>query len=476
MKRILFFGLLSATALFLTACPQTPPPPPPSACAPTATGLSVQGEPTQLLDQLAGLGDFTAPHVPGDLLVLPGGLTPQSVNARVPEVRIQASLPGGFLHVRVPPGQEKVKAGELLKAGARYVQPNYLYFPLYIPNDPLYPASLQDKSRLRPFYQAMNLEAAWDVVAARAWSCNPVVAVLDTAFNPDHLDLRGNLLPGKNQTPDGLPQDDLRPSSPPNGVNYGQGEPDHGQAVAGLIAAIADNGEGIPGVGLNRVKVLPVKVFFWVWNGDRQTWEYISTSVVLSEAIRYAADRQANVITMSLGSPTPLDRVVQDALNYALSKGSLPVAAAGNDGTDGLRYPARYPGVLAVGSVRLDGTRSDFSNYSSTPATLVMAAAGNLNPAQSLWSLALGTSYPYYPNGNLYLTWRGTSFAAPQVSGVAALYVGEYATRRGRAPTPDQIKTCLIQTASNGGYYNLQTGYGVVQAHRVMTDTTYCFP
>ncbi|MFN3369787.1 MAG: S8 family serine peptidase, partial [Thermus sp.] len=306
------------------------------------------------------------------------------------------------MHVKVPAGQERVKARDLLQAGARFVQPNYLYFSLYMPNDPLYPSSPLDGSRVQPFYQKMNLEGAWDVVRAGSWVFSPVVAVLDTAFNPNHPDLKDNLRPGRNLTPDSLPENDLSPSPPPGGAMYGENEPDHGQGVAGLVGAVADNGQGIPGVGLNWVKVLPLKVFFWVLDANTQRYEYASTSAVLSSAIRYAADQGASIINMSLGSPTPLDAVVQDALNYALSKGSLPVAAAGNDGTNGLRYPACYPGVLAVGSVRLDGTRSDFSNYSSTRTDLVMAAAGNRSPGESLWSLALGASYPYYPNQALY--------------------------------------------------------------------------
>lgn len=476
MKRLLFLVLLAFTVFVLTACPQTPPPPPPSACSAVPTSLAVQGGQAQSANQPLGVGDFTAPHVPGELLVISGGLSPQALISRVAEIQVQASLPGGVLHVRVPVGQERVKARELVQAGARYVQPNYLYFSLYEPNDPLYPSSLLDGSRVRPFYQKMNLEAAWDVVRASSWVFTPVVAVLDTAFNPNHPDLRDNLLPGRNLTPDGLPPDDLRPSPPPNGVMYDRNQPDHGQAVAGLVAAIADNEEGIPGVGLNRVRVLPVKVFFWVLDATNQRYVYRSTSAVLSSAIRYAADQGASVINMSLGSPTPLDAVVENALSYALSKGSLPVAAAGNNGTDGLMYPACYNGVLAVGSVRLSGIRSDFSNYSSTQTDLVMAAAGNRTPGESLWSLALGASYPYYTSQDLYLTWTGTSFAAPQVSGVAALYVAKYATLYGKAPSPDQIRLCLEQTASNNGTYVSQTGYGIVQADRVMTDTTYCFP
>jgi serine protease len=404
--------------------------------------------------------------VPGELLVLPGGLAPQSLAARVQGVEARRALDGGFLQVKVPPGQEKAKAEALLQAGARWVQPNYLYFPLYVPNDPLYTGS--DSSALQPYYQAIRLEAAWDLLGSL--SCTPVVAVLDTAFNPTHPDLQPSLLPGRNLTPDGLAPEDLSPSPPPQGFAYGLGDADHGQGVAGLVAAVADNNRGIPGVGLNRVKVLPLKVFYWV------SGSYSSTSAVLASAIRYAADQGAAVVNLSLGSPTPLDGVVQGALGYALSKGTLPVAASGNAGANGLYYPAAYPGVLAVGSAKLDGTRSDFSNYSTALADLVLAAAGNGNPKQTLWSLALGQNYPYYQTLGTYAKWAGTSFAAPQASALAALYVAKYYARYGWGPSPDQIRLCLTRTTSNGGSYDPQTGYGLLQADRVMTDTTYCFP
>jgi serine protease len=388
-------------------------------------------------------------------------------------VEVRRALDGGFLQVKVPPGQEKAKAKALLQAGARWVQPNYLYFPLYVPNDPLYMSS--DSSALQPYYQATFLEAAWDLLGSLPFT--PVVAVLDTAFNPTHPDLQPSLLPGRNLTPDGLPPGDLSPSPPPQGYAYTakKDNPDHGQGVAGLVAAVADNNQGIPGVGLNRVKVLPLKVFYWV-RESFSSYSYSSTSDVLASAICYAADQGAAVVNLSLGSPTPLDGVVQGALGYALSKGTLPVAASGNAGANGLYYPAAYPGVLAVGSAKLDGTRSDFSNYSTALADLVLAAAGNSNPPQTLWSLALGQNYPYYRTLGAYAQWAGTSFAAPQASALAALYVAKYYARYGRGPSPDQIRLCLTRTASNGGSYDPQTGYGLLRADRVMTDTTYCFP
>jgi len=471
VKRLAFLALLSGTAFLLTACsldvlePPSPPPPPSSICPPTPTSTLF----AQALAQPQGLGDFSAPHVPGELLVLSGGLTPQSLALQVQGVEVRGALDGGFLQVKVPPGQEKAKAEALLRVGAHWVQPNYLYRPLVALNDPLYPTSSLDPSRLQPYYQAIHLEAAWDSLGPL--SCSPLVAVLDTAFNLSHLDFRTNVSSGRNLTPDGLTVEDLSPSPPPRGFSYeGMSDPDHGQGVAGLIAATANNYRGIPGAGLNLVKVLPLKVFYWTNVG------YASTSDVLATAIRYAADRGAVVANLSLGSPTSLDVAVQEAIAYALSKGTLIVAASGNEGRNGLYYPAAYPGVLAVGSAKLNGTRSDFSNYSTTPADLVLAAGGNKRPEQTLWSLALGQNYPYYQTLGAYAQWAGTSFTAPQASALAALYVAKYHTRYGYSPSPDQVRLCLTQTASNRGNYDPQTGYGLLQADRVMADTRYCFP
>jgi len=446
----------------LYACNQTQSPPPTlQACRPTQSP-SIQGLPPSF----QGLGDFDAPHVPGELLVLGGGFTPQGLLDRaglLGEAEVLSTLPGGALHLRVPPGQERARAEALLRAGARYVQPNYLYRLLARPNDPLYPESLLDPSRQQPFFRLIQMEQAWDRFAP---GCTPTVAVLDTAFDPKDPELAPNLLPGYNATPDGLSGPKaLDPSPPPSGASYNA---DHGQGVAGLIAAVTNNGSYVAGVGWNRIKVLPIKVFYFV--GSR----YTSTTAVLDGAIRYAADQGANVINLSLGGPQ--DLYLRDSISYALRKGTVVVAAAGNDGTDGLVYPARYPGVIAAGSVRLDGRRSDFSNYSSTPADLVMAAGGNRVPPEALWSLALNRDYGYYRGLGRVVKWKGTSFSAPQVAGVAAMYIAQYQPRYGQAPTPDQVRTCLTMTASNGGRYDPQTGYGIVQADRVLTDTTYCFP
>jgi len=266
-----------ATLVLLTGCigltPSTPssslPPTPSALCSPTPSPTALSA--LSLSPQ--GFADFSPPHVPGVLLVLPGSLQAQALKA-------EAVLPGGLLKVKVPEGQEELEAKKLLSAGARYVQPDYIYHPLLVPNDPYY-AKPPREMPLATAYKAIGVEAAWDQLGTLP--CAPVVAVVDTAFNPNHPDLAANVLPGRNFTPDGLAQDDLSPSPPQ------QAGQDHGQATAGLVGGVAGNGIGIAGVGLNQVKVLPLKVFYWVEG------QYVATTSTVAQALRYAADQGAVV-------------------------------------------------------------------------------------------------------------------------------------------------------------------------------------
>jgi thermitase len=78
----------------------------------------------------------------------------------------------------------------------------------------------------------------------------------------------------------------------------------------------------------------------------------------------YAANHGAQVINLSLGGSNP-SSTLENAVNYAISKGVIVVAAAGNNGTEGALYPAAYPDVIAVGSVDPNLQHSSFSNYGS---------------------------------------------------------------------------------------------------------------
>jgi subtilisin family serine protease len=382
--------------------------------------------------------------VPGELLVLPGGLAPQSLAARVQGVEVQRALEGGFLQVKVPPGQEKAKAKALLQAGARWVQPNYLYQPLASPNDPSY--FPRQRSQLNGL---LGLESAWN---SEKGDPNLIVSVVDTGYLT-HIDASSRWYLPPDETLDLADND----SDPVDDTPAAKGSfPfSHGLAVASVIGADTNNDQGMAGVTWFG-QLLPLKV-------ARSSDGQIPTAVVAS-AVRKAADLGAKVINLSLGvflGEVGFDAVLENALAYARGEGATLVAAVGNNGVDGVLYPASSPRVIAVGAVDNDRRKASFSNC---------------GPEVDL--VAPGVGVVVLAPNNALAQANGTSFAAPMVSGVVALYMSRYQRLYGTYPTPDQVYQCLVQTAEDLGLSGRDTGYGfgLVRADRVMTDTTYCFP
>jgi subtilisin family serine protease len=220
----------------------------------------------------------------------------------------------------------------------------------------------------------VGMPKAWDRVRG---SANVVVAVLDTGVAVSHPDLRDAILPGYNLIdPAKAPIDD-------NG---------HGTAVAGIIAARSNNYEGIAGVCW-ACSILPIKVLGADGVGD--------TALAAAGIVR-AADAGARIISMSLGGPAG-DRTLDDAIAYAVGKGTLVIAAAGNNGTSTRFYPAANPNVISVAGTDDTDHLYSWSNFGSW----VQIAAPGCNAAPSL-------------SGG-YIVFCGTSSATPVVAGVAAL-------------------------------------------------------
>jgi subtilisin family serine protease len=360
--------------------------------------------------------------------------------ARVEGVRPLSALEGGFLRVGVPKGQERAKAEALLRAGARFVQPNYLYFPLYVPNDPLYLS--RQKIQLQDL---VRLESAWD---RSSGDPGLVLAVVDTGYLL-HADMAGrwHLPQGQNldvADGDGDPTDDTPDAQ-------AQTPTSHGLAVASVLGADTNNLQGMAGVTWAG-QVLPLKV--------ARSQDGTITTAFVADAVRLAVSLGAKVINLSLGG-SAYDPALESALSAARSQGAVLVAAAGNDGMDGVRYPARYSAVIAVGSVDNNKRKSSFSNC-----------------GRELDLVAPGREVVVLLPNEGYGRASGTSFAAPIVAGVAALYMSAYRERYETLPSPDQVQLCLTATAEDLGPQGHDTGYGfgLLRADRVLSDRTYCFP
>ncbi|WP_234554353.1 S8 family peptidase [Thermus caliditerrae] len=438
MNRLIFMALLAATALLLTACPQTPPPPPvnPAECPVGPLQAQATEEPLRL----QGLGRFAGEYVPGELLVLPKpGLSVQALRAE--GVEPQEALSQGLLRVKVPKGQEEAKAWALLRAGAQYVQPNYLYRPLRTPNDPLY--TTDQKVYLN---NLLRLEAAWNLSTGRG--CPPLIAVLDTGvLNHEDFQTSKYLPAGVNlDVADG--DADPTDGQAPYQDSYG-----HGLQVASVLGADTHNGRGMAGVTWGGY-ILPIKVFR---DGGG------ATTATLLEGVRLARSLGVRVANISLGQ-NGYDSLLDGELAQARAQGMVIVAAAGNYTSGGpVMFPASSPSALAVGAVDQDRRRASFSAY-GPELDLVAPGQGVVVPD------------PNKPQG--YLVGSGTSFASPIVAGVAALYMSKYASERKSWPSPDQVYTCLTQAAEDLGPAGKddEYGFGLVRADRVLTDTTYCFP
>ena len=222
---------------------------------------------------------------------------------------------------------------------------------------------------------ALDVPDAWRVTGAGE---DVKIAVLDTGCDLDHPDLKSNLLPGKNFVKPGKSPDD----------DHG-----HGTHCCGIICA-ENNDLGMVGVA-PKSKVIPIKVLDKNGNGNLLN---------VARGVRFAVDAGADIITMSLGAPRPVQQV-RKAIQYAASKGVPVFVAAGNSGfTKEVFYPAAYPETIAIGSIDEDFDRSNFSN---TGKNLDFLAPG-------------GEIFSTVPD-DWYAVIRGTSQACPWASGIAAL-------------------------------------------------------
>jgi len=211
-------------------------------------------------------------------------------------------------------------------------EPVYRYHADFFPNDPRFKEQWN--------MEMIHARQAWDI----AQGAGVVVAVIDTGIAFEDYDeftavpdLKGaKFVPGYD-----FVNDDSHP-------NDDQG---HGTHVAGTIAQVTDNGEGVAGVAY-KATLMPVKVLDQNGTG---------TSADIADAIRWAADHGANVINMSLGGGGR-SQVMESAVAYARKKGVVVVAAAGNGARGTVEFPAAYPVAIAVSAV---GPTGELASYSS---------------------------------------------------------------------------------------------------------------
>lgn len=299
-------------------------------------------------------------------------------------------------------------------SGVKYAEPNYVYRAFLVPNDPFF-----STKQWGP--QKINAQSAWDVTTGNA---NSVVAVVDTGVSSTNPEFSGKILTGTNCLSSGGVTDD------DNG---------HGTHVAGIAAAIGNNGNGIAGVAW-AANILPIKVLNASGSGTSDT---VACGIQAGANFAVSNPGMRVVENLSLGGPA-YSQLIKDAVDSALQGNVLVIAAAGNDGKATVLFPAGYPGVMAVGAITPANDRATFSTYGSHLSVVA--------PGVDIYSTFLAGSFQYL---------SGTSMATPHVSGTAALV-----RARNAGLSPAQVRSQIEQTATplGGSGFNPQFGWGLVNA------------
>ncbi|WP_458112894.1 S8 family serine peptidase [Arthrobacter sp. R1-13] len=359
------------------------------------------------------------------------------------------------------PGEiEKALAALRADPAVEYAEPDHRMHRAAAPNDPYYSGVWgPEQWGLGEENSGMRMEGAWTV----SKGAGAVVAVVDTGIT-SHSDLNGNVLPGYDMMsdPDYSRDSDGRDANPrdegdwtaANECQDGLPASDsswHGTQVAGIIAAVGNNAQGMIGVA-PEAKILPVRALgpcggYTSDIADGIIWAAGKTvEVEEGEEEIPVNPNPARVINLSLGGVSPRCSVTfQNAVNVAYNSGAVVVAAAGNDKILAAETsPSNCENVVSVAALARTGQLAPYSNYGS--AVDVAAPGGDMTamthnlPDGIVVTFNAGSEVP---GSEDYAFSEGTSMAAPHASGLAALLM----SRLGDLATPANVETRMETTS-----------------------------
>lgn len=375
----------------------------------------------------------------------------ERVDYLLPQTSRSARAPR-YLRLSVGAARDVLAVREALDASGafRAVSPDWHLQFLVLPSDPM----LGQQWHITNPTAGIHLPQAWDSEQGDPAS---VIAIVDTGVDWSHPDLGPNMWQNPDETyGNGLDDDgngyvddrygwdcgandnDPRPESYlEGGVDVGF----HGSHCAGIAAAATDNGVGVAGAG---------------WDCRLMALKVVSSSnpfsvAAVTMAFDYAIEEHADVISMSFGGTISDFGFMQALVDDASAAGIVCVAAAGNNNTSEMMYPAALNRVISVAATNSANQRASFSTY----GTWVDVAA----PGEQIWSTIM-TNYPLdfltellfmllygYDGVNPYMFSDGTSMACPLVAGVVGLV-------KSGAPWMDHdaMLTHLIETGDNVVY------------------------
>ncbi|WP_133000707.1 S8 family serine peptidase [Luteimonas arsenica] len=361
------------------------------------------------------------------------GVMPASMRAAPLSLRHQRRMAVGAEVVTTNRKLDRVEAESLMRQLAanpnvEYVEVDQLLQHQLTPNDPRY-------NQQWGYFNAtggIRADQAWDV----STGSGVVVAVLDTG-STSHSDLNGNTIAGYDMISDATVGGDGngRDSNPADPGDYygGQSSSWHGTHVAGTVAALTNNNNGVAGTAFNA-KISHVRV---LGRGGGYTSD-IADGIIWASGGSVsgvpANQNPAEVINLSLGGSGSCGSATQNAINGAVSRGTTVVVAAGNSNANVSGFtPANCNNVIAVAATDQNGSRASFSNYGS----------GIDISAPGVGIMSTLNSGSTSPGSESYASYNGTSMAAPHVAGVVALMQSAASSPL----TPAQIESIIKSTA-----------------------------
>jgi len=425
------------------------------------------------------------PFIPGEVLVKFRSGTGGADRARALSVMRGPLDPSGekwvgdVLLARTPGEPDAAAAAAALERQpeVEWASPNYVRQLHATPNDPSYSRQWN--------FQVIDMPRAWDINPGG--SSDVVVAVLDTGVTTVSTSFPFTLWTGAGfetvEVPVSVTPDlDAARILPGRDFVFWTGPVvdfvGHGTHIAGTALQETNNGYGLSGMAY-RARLMPLKVCYGYWEvqfmqsaagipgfvDPRVTGNCPDTAV--SEAIRYAADNGAHVISLSLGGPSA-SPITRDALAYAVGKGVFVAVSNGNQYERGnpVEYPAAYApeleGVVSVGAI---GRTRRRAYYSSTGSHLELVAPGG----DSREGGAAGTIYQVGLRGGAFdpatvirpsfdtyveVPMQGTSMATPHAAGLAALLYAQ------GVRTPAAVEAAMRRMAQDLGTPGRDDEYG----------------
>lgn len=358
-----------------------------------------------------------------------------------------------YFTVKVPEGSDlaEIMARYQSLEAVEQVERNYIARKHAVPNDPLYGEQwgLNNTSNAKEYNNTSNLvgipgsdiniEQAWDL---HTGGSGVTIAIIDEGVDYTHPEFAGRMVAGYDfYANDNDPFD----------------EGGHGTACAGIAAAAGNNGIGVAGVTWGT-QIMPIRALGP--NGGSYT--------DIADAITYAVDNGANVISMSLGGGSTTT-YLSSAVSYAYANDVLVFASRGNADNTADNYPSSYATVISVGGLSPCNTRKTTTSCDGEFWWGASYGGGAdkmdfVAPAARITTTDI-TGTGGYSNNEYTDSFNGTSSACPYAAGVGALIRSYNPTL-----TVDEIRDIMRQTSIDIGSagYDAETGYGKIDAYAAL--------